>query len=159
MGVESRDQFGDAFGLVLAIAVDGDNDIKVMIDGVIEGCQQRRSVTAIGDMRFYANIGTPGQSLGGSVGGPIINDEDVLAVLQHVVEHFVNMSCFVVNRQCGERDGGHGRREAFDGVVSPRRQESIVGSQRSDRYRWSRLLLSLKLVQCARRVAERSGHF
>ena len=107
---------------MLAVTVDGDNDIELMFDGVIEGCQQGRSVTAIGGMRFDTNVRPPGQSLGGPVGGTIVNDEDVLAVLQNVVEHFVNVSCFVVYRQCGERNWRHGRREAF-GVVSRRSVE------------------------------------
>ena len=37
MGLESEDQFGDEFRFVLAVAVDCDDDIKLVVDGVIEG--------------------------------------------------------------------------------------------------------------------------
>ena len=97
--VASFDQGRNSLGHVLTIAIDGHQILKTMFAGIFKGRDQCSTVTAILAMSDHMNVSTSSQYLTRAVGRTIIDNQNMVAVAANLVEHFIDVFYFVVNRQ------------------------------------------------------------
>ena len=90
---------------MLAIAVNGDQNVVVMSERVVERRSERRAVTAILGVGDNGHVAPRGEKLRRAVVRTIVNDQDIARMSGHLVENRFDMRRFVVDRKCGEVAG------------------------------------------------------
>lgn len=105
--IESGCEGGDQFGLMLAIAVDGDEGVVVMGFREFKRGTKCSPVALIGIVGDDLNVGKMREPFRSTVGGPIIHDEDVLAIFPDLSEDGIQGGGLVIDRNGGQNPFFH----------------------------------------------------
>ena len=100
VGISGRfDEFGDPFGLVLAIAIERDHPVVALIHRRLESRDQGGTVATIDGMPNGGNIASTRQHVRSAIGGAVIDHENMVAMLHHFIQDFVDVPHFVEDGQ------------------------------------------------------------
>src|SRR5580704_14608860 len=106
---------------MLAVAVDGYENVILMRAGILEGCTQGGPITHIVRMRDHCDARLAGKHVGRVVAGTVVDDEHVLAVASDFGQYVGNVPRLVINGQRGEApasDRGDRARRRRGGLVT-----------------------------------------
>src|SRR5262249_19047123 len=99
---DGRRQLWNQTGLMLAVAIDGYENVIVMGAGILEGCTQGGPIAHIVRMHDYRDARLAGKHVRRVVAGAVVDDEHGLAVASHLGQHVGNVPRLVINGQRGQ---------------------------------------------------------
>lgn len=87
---------------MLAIAIHGHQHIEVGVHRIIKSRDQGRPVAAIAGMGDNRKVRLPAEQFSGTIGGTVIDNQDILAIAPDFVQNLLEGALFIINGDGGE---------------------------------------------------------